>query len=76
MMSRVSSSSPAAAGARRHRHLRRDRTARQVCSRGAFFLPAATQHVERVRVAREVVRALTALGGVVAWGVLLALVAG
>lgn len=42
----------------------------------AFFLVPSTQHVEGVRVAREIVRALVALGAVIAWGGACLLVAG
>ncbi len=35
----------------------------------AFFLAPSTQHVESMRVAREILRALAALGAVIAWGV-------
>lgn len=34
----------------------------------AFFLARPTQHVESFRVAREVVRALAALGALIGWG--------
>jgi hypothetical protein len=42
----------------------------------ALFLPLATQHVPRAVWLREVCRAAAALGGVVAWGGLLFVLAG
>jgi hypothetical protein len=33
----------------------------------AFFLVRSTQHVESFRVAREIVRALVALGALIGW---------
>jgi hypothetical protein len=34
----------------------------------AFFLARTTQHLQSLRAGREVVRALVALGAVIAWG--------
>ncbi len=34
----------------------------------AFFLTPSTQHVESVRVLRELVRAATAIAAVIGWG--------
>jgi hypothetical protein len=34
----------------------------------AFFLARSTQHVESLRVAREVTRALAALAALIGWG--------
>jgi hypothetical protein len=34
----------------------------------AFFLARTTRHVQSLRAAREVLRALVALGAVIAWG--------
>jgi hypothetical protein len=42
----------------------------------AFFLARSTQHVESPRVAREIVRALVALGAVIGWSGACLLLAG
>ena len=34
----------------------------------AFFLARSTQHVESIRMAGEIVRALVALGALIGWG--------
>jgi hypothetical protein len=43
-------------------------TLRHHRSSRAFFLAPSTQHVESFRVAREIVRALVALGALIGWG--------
>lgn len=45
------------------------------CRRPLFFA-ATTQHVKSLELARELARAIAALGAVVAWGALLLLLAG
>ncbi len=42
----------------------------------AFFLAPSTQHVESLRIAREIARALVALGAVIGWGGVCLLAAG
>jgi hypothetical protein len=42
----------------------------------AFFLARPTQHLESVRVAREVARALVALAALIGWGGVCLLLAG
>ncbi len=42
----------------------------------AFFLARSAQHLESLRLGREIVRAAVALGAVIAWGGVFLLVAG
>jgi hypothetical protein len=42
----------------------------------AFFLARTTQHLQSLRAGREVLRALVALGAVIAWGGLCLLLRG
>ena len=44
--------------------------------RRAFFLARVTQQVRSAGLVPEVLRACAALGGIIAWGVLLSLIAG
>lgn len=48
---------------------------RGATSKGPFFLRAATQHVKTSHVAREVGRAVLALGGLAAWAFVALLIA-